>query len=246
MLTDSDHIQLASSSEFQAILQSDPVLNGLEAEKYDPEAERFSLFEMLGNTVTVAGIPVQPVTPAVWAVLWAMGNKFTTDVTQIRRADVDMFFYLLKNGLKNLRCTLADLPVESIGAVRLSGLDYDTAAAELIALVNYTFRPLRMMPSGEIAGEPVNFDAYWLAQITSVTAEEMNIPAREVMYAVPLSACYYYCLSAIAKSNPDAHIRRWTPGETAQMIVERAEFLGEQFLKNLKGKDHAGNRENYA
>ena len=62
---------LAASEEFQKILSQDPELEALEAEKYDPHKEYGALADVFFFHTDFYGISVPPLTPALWAYLWA-------------------------------------------------------------------------------------------------------------------------------------------------------------------------------
>lgn len=232
MLTDHQKIFLAQSTEFQQLLASDPELCELEAQQYDPAAEFYAMLEMLRGTFTIGSSIIQPLTPAIWAFLWGIGNHYAGDMKKITEADTDVFLFLLANGVKNLNCTPAELPALASGFCPASGLDYPDAVKELIRVINAAFRPFEMMPKTNAnASTPARYDAFWLAQLCSIVAQETGETANAVMFGMPLSACHYFFVNYIRRNDPKSNVRRRTPGEIQKEIFERVNVLAEDFCK---------------
>ena len=93
-----------------------------------------------------------------------------------------------------------------------------------------------MMPktTGEKSA-PQQYDAYWLAQLCSIVAQETNEKATELMFTMPLSSCYYYLVNYIRKNDPKSMIRRRTPAEIQKEIFERVNVLAEDFCSKHYG-----------
>lgn len=238
MLTDNQKIFLAQSAEFQKLLADDPELCELEAQQYDPAAEFHALFEMLRGTFTIGRAVIQPLTPAIWAFLWGIGNHYAGDIKKITESDTDVFLFLLANGVKNPGCTPAELPAVASGFCPASELDYVDAAKELIRVINAAFRPFEMLPktTGQGNSAPARYDAFWLAQLCSVVAQETGETANAVMFGMPLSACHYYFVNYIRNNDPKTHVHRLTPGEIQKHIFDRVNVLAEEFVaKNYGG-----------
>lgn len=237
MLTNDQKIFLAKSSEFQALLAADPELCELESQQYDPAAEFYALMEMLRGTFIIGKVTIQPLTPAVLAFLWGIGNHYTTDIKKITESDTDIFLYVLSNGVRNLDCLPSELPAIASGFCPAIELDYLDAVKELTQVINAAFRPFEMMP--KTAGKnnpPPQYDAYWLAQLCSVVAQETGETAANVMFNMPLSACHYFFVNFIRKNDPKLNIRRRTPAEIQQEIFSRVNTLAEDFCtKNYGG-----------
>ena len=237
MLTDNQKIFLAQSAEFQKLLAEDPILCELEAQQYDPQAEFYSLMEMLRGTFTIGKSTIQPLTPAVWAFLWGIGNRYTIDLNKVTEIDTDIFLFVLANGVRRLNCSPAELPAAASGSCPAMGLDYRDAFKELTQVIHAAFRPLEMMPKttgGQSA--PPQYDAYWLAQLCSIVAGETNEKATELMFTMPLSSCYYYLVNYNRKNAKNGDmIRRRTPEEIQKGIFDRVNVLAEDFCSKHYG-----------
>ena len=95
MLTVSQLQFIASSEEFQTILDKDQYLNTLIADSSDNSAEEyFNVMEALGCMLTIGGHDIQPITPAMWSFLWVTGNNYTRDISKITSADTEKYRYL--------------------------------------------------------------------------------------------------------------------------------------------------------
>lgn len=229
MLNNKQRIWLSSSKEFQRIVDADPVLKMINDSKEDKGAEIFSLMEMFRAVVRIGHVDIQPITPAIWAFLWAIDNSYTKDFKDITPEDTDIFFWILRNGVRKLECELAEIPVRCAGAIEKEGLDYDDVAAELMQLIHYTFRPMAFFPaSTEVSGKQ-SFDSWWLTKICAIAAAESGEKARDVMFNMPLSTCLYYFVHYSAKNDTRKIIYRRTPQEINRQIIERLDQLGEEF-----------------
>ena len=232
MLTSEQRIFLARSDEFQELLNSDPHLEELNRSRYDHNAEFFSLMELLRGSFRIGSLQIQPLTPAVWAFLWGINNRYTTRIHEVTESDTDIFLYLLANGIRDLGCGVEELPAVASGFCPACGLDYPAAAKELMQTVELAFRPLEMLPKTEgSSSEPLCYDADWLVQLCSVVAQESNEKAADVMFNLPLSTCFFYYVNAMRKNDTRGLIRKRTSGEISREIVQYVDALGEKFIK---------------
>ena len=233
MLTTDKQIFLARSPEFQRILKEDPVLIELGRTHIDRGEELLSLVEMFRGTLRIGSVTVQPITPALWSLLWCVGNRYTTDIQKVDELDTDVFMYLLALGVRRLDIEWELLPVKASGFCKAHGIDILVAVQEIVQMINLAFRPLEMLPYTVATEDPDGrrFDAEWLSQLTATVARETNETAREVMFDMPLSTCYYYYVNAMRRNDIKGLIRRPSSVEVNQAILARVDELGEQFCK---------------
>ena len=232
MLTTEQQVFLAKSPEFQQLLEDDPILLELGRERIDRGEELLSLHEMLRGTLRIGNLTVQPITPALWAFLWVIGNRYTTDIEKVDELDTDIFMFLLAHGIRALDFELDELPVRASGFCADHGLDMLDAVRELVRTINCAFRPLEMMPMPfNVDPEARRYDADWLANITGIVARETNEPAREIIFNMPLSTCFYYYVNAERRNDTKGIICRRNPAEVNSAILERVDELGEAFCK---------------
>lgn len=232
-LTSGQKIFLQQSAEFQKLLAEDPVLAELESQQYDPAAAFYALIEMLRGTFTIGRVEIQPLTPAVWAFLWGIGNRYTVDTKKVTEVDTDIFLYVLANGVRNLDCKPEELPAIASGFCPGKGIEYPDAFKEIHAVINAAFRPFEMTPKVKAGNSapPPQYDAFWLAQLCSVVAQETNETANAIMFNMPLSACNYFFVNYIRKNDPKSNIRRRSPEEIQEEIFKRVNRLAEDFCK---------------
>ena len=87
---------LAASPDFSELLESDPVIRELDAQRRSKPIERLLLVEALGGALLIGGVPCSlALTPAKWAVLYSSGNGFACHGTQITLEHVDQFFAVM-------------------------------------------------------------------------------------------------------------------------------------------------------
>lgn len=234
MLNSKQRCFLASSEEFQQIVDSDPILKRISNFKLNKSAELFSLMEMFRSVIRLGNVDIQPITPAVWSFLWAIDNSYTKDFEAITPEDTDIFFWILQHGVRRLECEVEFITVRCAGTVENAGMDYEEVAAELMQLVYYTFRPLSFLPQETGNGESKIYDAWWLTRICDIAASESGESARDVMFNMPLSTCFYHFVHHMAKNDTKHLIHRRTPHEINQQIIDRLEQLGEDFCTKHK------------
>lgn len=235
MLNNKQRCFLASSEEFQKIIDSDEILRRISDSKLNKSAELFSLVEMFRAVIRLGEVDCQPITPAVWAFLWAIDNAYTRDFKKITKEDTDIFFWILQHGVRRLECEVELIPARCAGAVEQAGMDYSEVAAELMQLVYYTFRPLSFLPQQGGSDEDLKiYDAWWLTRICDIAASESGENARDIMFNMPLSTCLYHFLHYREKNDPKHLIHRRTPMEINQQLIARLDQLGEEFCTKHK------------
>jgi len=238
-LTDEEKIFLAASAEFQQILSDDPLLDELDRARIDTSEEFFSVCEFLGSPLTVCGLTVQPVTPALWAFLWSIENSYAYRAHTIIEWDTDIFLRLLHEGFRRIEGTKDEIIGSSRGYCRKMGVDPDAARTDLLDLVRRTFRPLAMLPPAMISStsEPAAFDADWLISISSVAAVMANMKIRDAAFNLPLSSCYWLWISRLREHDDKNKIRRRTSDELAKEYFTRVEEIGKTFCEKHLKKD---------
>lgn len=230
-LTNADLIELASDEAFQEIFARDPVLDKLEAEAYDEQKEFFSLNWFLGLApVKVGKSPLHPLTAGRWAFLWAIKNGYARGgkVTQL---DADIFLYIMGKELRDLGCSVEEIPVKAAGFSAASGLSFEQAHEEIKFLIAVAFLPLQMLPPPK-KDEIINskYDTEWLADLVSVVAKESGEPARYILHEMPLTAACAYVVSSRKAFDTKHEIRRRPPEEIAEEIMTRTYELGSLYL----------------
>lgn len=229
-LTDADLIELANDDVFQAIIAADPELDRLEAEKYDEQKEFFALNWMLGLApVAVGRLPIlHPLTPAKWAFLWSIKNAYALGGTCTPK-DADIFLFVLASDLRDLGCTVPELPAKAAGFAERAGLSFQAAHEEISYLIAVSFLPLQMLPRNKDGTSP-RYDVEWLAELVSVVSKESGETASFIMHEMPLTAASAFVVSSRKAVDIHHEVRRRVPAEIAAEIMDRCYALGRAYL----------------
>ena len=92
--------------QFREILKNDEVLNRLEEEKNNKQAEYFELMSIISKRFKICGLRVIPITPAIWSLLYVLGNRYALNERPVTREDTAVFIYLLSHGMDTITDTL--------------------------------------------------------------------------------------------------------------------------------------------
>lgn len=228
-LTPEQNLFLASSKAFQDILNDDPVLMELDAARIDMEAEKLMLFEALGATERICGIEVQPITPAVWSVLWTLKSPLCSRSMEGATAlDAAIALWLLTHPLN-------DFAYDSIeeDAARYSetiAAEWSDIWMELISMVNLAFSPLKMLPQTGGNSEMI-FDADWMLSLCSIAARESGVSLQFAANNYPLSMVHGLAVICARKANPGSCYQKHMPEYVGKKTLERIDELTAEFLK---------------
>lgn len=238
---------LATSEEFQKFLAQDPVLEALEAKKYDSRAEYGALADVFSFHTAFYGLEIPPLTPALWAYLWATRNNYAHDIAAVVPPDTDIFLFLLVNGLRNLEKTPAQVAAAAAGYCEKWKLDYGKAHEFLCSMIVRAFKPLEMLPAANGSPDGPNvFDADWLTRICSIVSRETGEKVSDVMFDMSLHACCCYFIQAMRRHDTKHLIRRKTDGEICGEIYRRVMELAAEYLESRKHEheddEHGANR----
>ena len=227
-LTPEQKIRLAQSAEFQQILADDPVLDELERSRLNMDDERSALLCLFGcKEYRLGKRTIHPLTPAVWAVLWASGNRLCCDSPNVTAQDIDAFFYLLSYpSFWPIPSTLDNLQLQAAGFCKE---EYDDAMKLAGKILADAFYPLSQLPQSN--GEPGTplYGADWLAALVMIVHEVTGATVREVC-RMPMSAATSFFVAHARKSDTHHAIFKRTDADVAKKILERTEQLAEEFF----------------
>ena len=237
-LTDDDLRELASDQDFQSIIDSDEVLDDLDAQKYDEQRELFALNWFLGLApVAVGNLPLRPLTPAKWAFLWSIGNSYTRKKTDCKPVDADVFLYVMAKDLRDLGCTVPELPVRAAGTAAAAGLSFQKAHEEIDFLISVAFLPLQLLPPPQPQDED-RYDTEWLADLVSIVAKVSGEKASYILHEMPLTSACAYVVSARKEVDTKHEVGRRASSQIAEDIMSRAYELGAQYLAKKRNLNH--------
>ena len=228
-LTPEQNLFLASSEAFQAILNDDPVLTELDAAWIDMEAERLMLFEALGATERICGIEVQPITPAVWSVLWTLKSPLCSrSMAGATALDAAIALWLLTHPLGDF--SYETIEEDAAEYSRTIAADWSDIWMELAAMVNQAFSPLKMLPQTGGNSEMI-FDADWMLSLCSVAARESGVSLQFAANNYPLSRVHGLVVICARKANPGSCYEKHMPEYIGKKTLERIDELAADFLK---------------
>jgi len=229
-LTNADLIELANDDDFQKIVASDPELAKLDAKRYDERKEFFALNWMLGLApVAVGRLPIlHPLTPAKWAFLWGLKNEYVLGGICTPK-DADIFLFVLASDLRDLGCTVPELPTKAAGFAASAGLSFQAAHEEISFLVAVSFLPLQMLPRSK-DDTPPHYDVEWLADLVSVVSKESGETSSFIMHEMSLTAACAFVVSGRKAVDINHEVRRPVPAEIATAMLERSYELGRAYL----------------
>ena len=224
--------ELAGDPEWQRLFATDPVLNALEAEQYDEESDRLLLAGALHFPLMIGHLPIRPLTPARWALLWMLGNGYARYHDTVTAEDMEQMLFILTHDLRRLTVTLDALASAGAGWGVECGLEIEDLHAALKQLIRAAFSPLAALPEDPDA-EPARYDGQWLCRIASLAARESGLDLEYCKFEMSLGeVCAIYVDAARRNSAPDyaARIRRRPPAEVEAAIMRRTRELQKEFL----------------
>lgn len=233
--TSEELLYLTQSDEFQQIFASDPELDQLEAQRYDEKLEFHLTMEALGQVFCAGTQPIRSITPAIWSLLWTLGNRYTRD-EKPTETDADLFLWVLsQTPLKSFQ--LSELPGEASGFFKKAGLSFQDADLVIREMIDAAFAPLSLLPPKP--DDEIRFDSDWLVRISGIAARESNETFSHCMMEMPLSVCFWHLINDQRRSDYKHTIRRRPEKELCAAMLERTDDLCEQFLIK-KGLRKAG------
>lgn len=219
--------------QFKQILKNDQILTELEKSKYNVEDEYLQLMFSLNKTLKICGLTCQVLTPVVWSFLYSIQNAFVVN-TPIEEKDIDIFLYLLHNGISKIDQNLYQ---KAKCFCKHNQISYIEAESDIKKLIYYSFRALEMLPQSTGSDERIHYNLDWLTRIASIVCSMTNYPADHVIYDCSLTQCFYYVIQYARKSDTKNEIRKHNTDQINEMIYKRTLQLGEQYYKqNYEGK----------
>ena len=190
------HIQegiktLPTDDEFQHRFATDKVLDEIDAMKTNMADEYKSLQLVLGNYLKINDKKFHPITPAMWSFLWIIDSPFVNYDKQVNEVDVDIFFFILENGLGD--GDSVRIISESLGFTpNILKISYDEGMSIITTLIKISFKPLNLFPKTNSNGKCL-FDADWLTSLTTKVHQVTGYSPEYIMNVLSLtSACYYF------------------------------------------------------
>lgn len=218
--------------DFQEILQSDEILRDLQSEKNSTKDQYFQLMGAISKRFIVCGLRIIPITPVMWCFLYCIGNAFVKRENKITEKDIDIFLYLLHNGMQSIS---DDLYTKAHEFCKRNNIDYSIATQEIIEQIKLAFRPVEMLPRS-VSGEQPRFNLDWLTQLCSMVCEMTNKTSDQIMFNMSLNQAYSYVIQYCRRNDLKKQIRRRNSDEINVAIYQRTLELGKEYYRQHYSK----------
>lgn len=217
--------------DFQKIIETDKILESLQAKKYNRSNEFFE-YCFLGGAISICGLQIKKFTPKKWCLLWILQNQFTIDSKKVEKKDIDEFLYVITHEINSIQEV-----IHSVDFCEKNNIDYLEAQAEILTLIQLTFKPLTMLSASSIismADEPF-YGMTWLIHIGTVVSKMAGVPADEVINEYSLNTCYYYLIEELKEKGVKIMVQ--TEEEINKAIFERTYELANEYYLKVYGKE---------
>lgn len=207
---------------FQDRFAKDPVLDELDEEKFDPKQSYQEFNALINNTLKIEEKEFKQLTPAVWTYLWCTENPIVKKMSKaVTQADIDMFFYVLDNGVDN--DPLVKIATNSFEYCKKNDIDEKIQIGVINTLIDIAFSPLRMFPSTRtniIQEDPI-YDSDWLSSMVARVHSVTGYKPDYIMNELSLTACCFY-YAQYARMQGVQNISRRTSNEILKAQSERS------------------------
>ena len=229
-------MELLAGKEFNDILAGDAVLQELEKSRYNSEAEKQLLLEVLQlGDYRIGKLPVRPLTVAKWSFLWMLESPFVVGGAATI-CDWDIFLYVLSQmDLRLTNCSIAEIAKQAEGYALATGLDADRLVSEVKSVIKSAFLPFEMMPSLP-TGNPENsiYDGVWASFMASAAARESGMNFYYCLHQMSLSCVCSLIVNWRRRESIDGNkIQRRTPLEVETKINERIDVLAKEYIRKI-------------
>lgn len=237
-------VDVFNDADFIAALDSDLEIKALEAARVEPVDELAALCQVLGGRyrITARGkrlfrkqkpLFLNPITPAVWSIWWALDLPFVHGKEVVTELDTDIALYTLSVKASEIGGSAFGIAAMADGICCKHGIDHRDAAEVIAILAHDALRPLEMLPPPGNSTEALpEFGADWLTRICGSVAERMHYPAHLIAVERPLAeVALHYCWQ-VAGSDSKLDVKRRTPADICALIWERTLILAEDWKAN--------------
>lgn len=234
-------VKLTSDNDFQYRFGHDKILDELDELEKNKADEYLSLQILLHNKFTINGRTYSPITLAMWSFLYAIDSPIVNSDKEITSLDVDLFFYILENGVNFLNLT--DLMKEAYGYVNKLNIGIEDALQDMAKIIKVTFQPLSLFPKVAGGSNKVMFDADWVTALATKVYHETGYSIDYIINTLSLHACCYYFAQYKREQGADQIYKR-SPEDILRSKDRRASELIVDYLVE-KGIMPKGERDKW-
>lgn len=212
-------INLTNDDIFQNRFATDPILDSIDSFKENKSDEYKGIMAVLRNTLLLEGKKINCITPAVWSFLWVIDSPFVTNDNEPTELDVDIFLYILFNGIGTGNSMEIPEKAHKYTTEYLQW-SYEEAITLIKASIYYSFKPLQLFPTSNSSGK-VSFDADWLTSVVARVHSVTGYTPEYILHEMSLAACCYY-FAQYRRAQGDDTIYKRTDEEILIMQMERS------------------------
>lgn len=224
--------KLPKDHDFQDRFGHDPVLDELDAERFNAAESVRDILATLNFKYALNGRKYNNITPIMWCYLWCIESPIVKESTkEATTADLDLFFYVLENGVKDIG--VIDTATKSFGWCEQNGIKAEEAVVVINRLVASAFAPLKMFPSTKnVVGKQMTlFDADWITSLCAKVHSVTGYSPEFIMNKMSMTACCYYYIQ-YARMQGAEHIERRPDDEILkQQDVRACELIAERLVE---------------
>lgn len=219
--------ELTVDEEFQNRFATDKVLDEIDEMKTNMNDEFKCIQLVIGNKIKINEKLFSALTPSMWSFLWVIDSPFVNYEKDVKEVDVDMFFYLLENGIGD-GDTVRIISDSLKYTEKHLKMTYDEGLSIITSIIKISFKPLNLFPKTNTSGGRNEFDADWLTSLITKVHQVTGYSPDHIMNEMALtSACYYF--AQYRRMNGSDQIFKRTDEEililedrrASEMIIER-------------------------
>lgn len=213
---------LTTDEEFQYRFGHDKILDEIDEMKTNMKDEYISIQLLLTNKLKIDDKFYKPLTIGIWSFLWVIDSPFVNYEKEIEENDVDVFLYLLDNGMND--ADNVNIITEAMGYTpNKLKIDYTEALTLINSIIKISFKPLNLFPSTKSSGKSI-FDGDWMTSLATKVYAVTGYDMDYILNTLSLHACCYY-FAQYARMNGSTEIYKRTPEELLKMSDNRASEL---------------------
>jgi hypothetical protein len=226
-------VKLTTDDVFQHRFGTDSVLNSIDEMKENLPEEYKSILAVLELNSFIEGKAAPSITPGMWALLWIAQSPFVINekYADCKDTDIDFFLYLLYEGIGT--GNLSELFAKSINySKEVLKITLEEAVNIILKSIKYAFRPLKLFPSGNNAGNTKpEYGADWLSSLVVRVHEMTGYTPTYILKNLSLTACCYY-FAQWRRKQGDQSIYKRSDKEILEMQDERCcELICERLVE---------------
>lgn len=222
-------LAMSADDDFQIILQTDPILEQLQKQKFSTQQEYSQLMYTFSGLIQIHGVVFHVLTLGLWSFLYSIKNPIVCGEDNPTETDIDVFLYLLHQGYQGVS---EDLFQNAKDFCLKHEIDYTEALIAIYKLVKMAFRPMQMLPTQLSTNQQSRFNLEWLTSIVSTVCRMVNCDRQYALYKMSMTEAFYYVVHHLRQNDIKGQIRRRNSDQINAEIYKRTMELGKVYYQN--------------